>query len=60
MSVYILDPDLEWSGQQIDAGREEARRELSQLHQALMELEAQLARREELGQEIQRPGAGLG
>lgn len=59
MSVYILDPDLECAGQQIDAGREEAGRELSQLHQALMELEAQLARREELGQEIQRQELAL-
>lgn len=59
MSVYIPDPNLERAGQQIDAGREEAGRELSQLHQALMELEAQLARREELGQEIQRQELAL-
>ena len=59
MSVYIPDPNLERAGQQIDAGREEAGRELSQLHQALMELEAQLARREKLGQEIQRQELAL-
>lgn len=59
MSVYIPDPDLERAGQQIDAGWEEAGRDLSQLHQALMELEVQLARREELGQEIQRQELAL-
>ncbi len=54
MAVYIERPALESAEQQLAACREEAGQERAELHNALMEVEVQLARREELEQEIQR------
>lgn len=54
MSVYIERPALESAERQLAACREETGQELAELHNALMEVEVQLARREELEQEIQR------
>ena len=54
MAAYIERPAMESAEQQLAVCREEAGQERTELHNALMEVEVQLARREELEQEIQR------
>lgn len=54
MAAYVESPSLPMARQQLESCAQAVSRELSGLHQDLLNLEAQLTRREELGQEIQR------
>ena len=53
MAIYIDAPTMERAEEQISACREATVGTLSQLHQDLLDLEAQLVYREKLGQEIE-------
>ena len=59
MADYVDAPSLETARQQLTACQSDVQRELSQLHTALLDLEAQLSHREELQQEIGRQEEAL-
>lgn len=52
MAAFVETPALETAGAELAACRENVAQELAELHQSLVEVEAQLARREALEQEV--------
>ena len=60
MSAYVEHPRLEEAGTQIAGCQEDAARELEGIHGSLVELEAKMAARDQLAQEIGQQEARIG